>query len=76
MKALDIISIVLLLIGGITWGIVGIFDFNFIEYFFQMGSEFHISRHPSVISRIIYILVGASAVYQICQRKAIVNRMK
>lgn len=74
MKALDIISAVLLIVGGLVWGLVGLFDFNLVEFFFKPAGEFR--HHPSVMGRIIYILVGASAVYQIVQRKAIIARLK
>lgn len=76
MKILDIVSAVLLIIGGLAWGIFGLFEFNFVEFFFKSSEEFHVHHHPSVIARIIYILVGASAVYQIIQRKGMIARWK
>lgn len=76
MKPLDIISAVLLLFGGVLWGLIGFFEFNIIEFLFQPGDGLHIYHHPSFISRILYILIGASAVYQIVQRKAIIDRIK
>jgi uncharacterized membrane protein YuzA (DUF378 family) len=56
MKVLDFIVVILLIIGGLNWGLVGIFDFDLVEFIFgQM----------SIITRIIYILVAISAIYQI-----------
>ncbi len=55
MKVLDVIVAILLVIGGLNWGLVGIFGFDLVAAIFgQM----------SVLSRIVYILVGISALYQ------------
>ncbi len=51
---LDIIALILVLIGGLNWGLVGAFQFNLIDSIFGGGS---------VVSAIIYILVGISAIY-------------
>jgi uncharacterized membrane protein YuzA (DUF378 family) len=56
MKAIDVIAAILLIIGGLNWGLVGIFDWNLVSAIFGAGS---------VIARIIYILVGLSAIWQI-----------
>jgi len=61
MKVIDIIAIVLLLIGGLNWGLIGLFEFNFVEA---------ILGHFPVIVRIIYALVGLSAVYKIIAWKS------
>lgn len=54
--ALDWIAYVLTIIGGINWGLIGFFEFNLVDEIFGVGST---------ISRIIYSLVGLSAVYLI-----------
>ncbi len=56
MKTLDVICAVLLAIGGINWGLVGFFDFNQISTIF--------AEIPA-IARVIYALVGLSALYEI-----------
>ena len=56
MKVIDTIALVLIIIGAINWGLVGIFNFNLVYAIF--GSM-------SVISRIIYILVGISGLWAI-----------
>ncbi len=56
MKTLDVIAAILVIIGGLNWGLVGIFDFNLVGAIFGA---------MSALSRIIYILVGLSALYQI-----------
>ena len=54
MKLLHVITFLLLVIGGFNWGLVGLFNYNLVASLF--------SGVPS-IEQLIYILVGASAVY-------------
>jgi uncharacterized membrane protein YuzA (DUF378 family) len=56
LNAFDWIALVLLIIGGINWGLVGLFNFDLVATIF--GSM------PTV-SRAIYILVGLAALYTI-----------
>jgi uncharacterized membrane protein YuzA (DUF378 family) len=53
MKVLDVIVTVLLLIGGINWGLVGFLGFNMLF------------GEATAITRVIYALVGLSALYEI-----------
>jgi uncharacterized membrane protein YuzA (DUF378 family) len=64
LHALDWIVIVLMIIGGLNWGILGIFDVNVVASIFGEG----------IISRIIYILVGISAVYLAILSMSLVKR--
>ena len=52
-----IISLVLAIIGGLNWFVVGIADFNFISWVF--------SGNLYVIARIIYVLVGLASLWLI-----------
>ena len=55
MKTLDVTVAILLVVGGLNWGLVGLFGFDLVAALFgQM----------SVMSRIVYVLVGLAAVYQ------------
>jgi uncharacterized protein len=54
MKTTDIIAAVLLIVGGLNWGLVGLFNFDLVAAVF--GSM-------SVISVIVYSLVAVSAIY-------------
>lgn len=54
MKALDAIALILVVIGGINWGLVGLFDYNLVDALFGTGSA---------LSRIIYVIVGIAAIY-------------
>ncbi len=56
MKTIDTIALILIIIGAINWGLVGIFNFNLVDAIFGV---------MSVISRIIYILVGISGLWAI-----------
>ncbi len=56
MKIIDKIALVLVIIGAIVWGIIGIFNFNVVDALFGAGS---------IISRIIYTLVGISGLWAI-----------
>lgn len=47
-------ALALVIIGGINWGLVGFFDYNLVDALF--GAD-------SALSRIVYALVGISAVY-------------
>ena len=56
MKIVDKIALVLIIIGAVNWGLVGIFNFNLVDAIFGT---------MSVISRIIYTLVGVSGLWGI-----------
>ncbi|HEX2578782.1 MAG TPA: DUF378 domain-containing protein [Rhabdochlamydiaceae bacterium] len=61
MKKLNVISAILLWIGGINWGLIGAADFNLLGLIFG---------GMPVLLRIIFILVGLAAVQQIFHCKA------
>ena len=56
-KGMHMITFILLVIGGLNWGLVGLFNFNVVEI---LGSG---------IARIVYILVGLSAIYILATHK-------
>ncbi len=65
LKIFDCLVGALLIIGGLNWGLVGFFDFNLVAM---------ILGEMSVLSRIVYALVGMAAVYDIITIKAIWKR--
>lgn len=65
MKQLDVAAAVLLVVGGLNWGLVGTTSFDLVASLFGP---------MSLLSRIVYTLVGLSAVYQALQWKAIQRR--
>ena len=56
MSALNIVTLVLLIVGGLNWGLVGFADFDLVAALFG---------EMSPLSRIVYVLVGISALWQI-----------
>ena len=65
MKTLDTLFAILLVIGGLNWGLVGLFSFDLVKA---------ILGDMTLLSRLVYIVVGLSAVYQGLQWKAIQRR--
>jgi hypothetical protein len=53
LNALDWIALVLVIVGGLNWGLVGLLNFNLVTAIFGENS----------IADIIFVLVGISAVY-------------
>jgi uncharacterized membrane protein YuzA (DUF378 family) len=56
MKFINILSLVLVIVGGLNWGLVALLDFDLVAAIFGAGS---------MPSRLVYILVGLSAAWQI-----------
>jgi len=56
MKTVTLVAVVLLIVGGLNWGLVGAFDFNLVDTLFGEGS---------VWARIVYVLVGLAAVWKL-----------
>lgn len=65
MKNLDLVSTILLVVGGLNWGLVGAANFDLVAAIF--GSM-------SPLSRIVYVLVGLAALYRILQWKSMDRR--
>ena len=53
MKAIKIISLILVIVGGLNWGLVGIADFDLVATIFG---------DMSTVSRVVYSLVGLGAI--------------
>jgi uncharacterized protein len=54
--ALDKVVYLLLVVGGLNWGLVGAFEFNLVDTIFGEGSA---------LSRVVYVVVGLAALYGI-----------
>ncbi|NBD27206.1 DUF378 domain-containing protein [Paenibacillus glycinis] len=57
MKVLNIISLIILILGGLNWLIVGLFEYDVVSEIFD-GSD-------SVGAKIVYIIVGLAALYSL-----------
>lgn len=66
MKKFDIFVYFLLAIAGVNWGLVGLFDFNLVEFLFR----------SSRIDTVVYVAIGIAGVYQIFGWKAICGRCR
>jgi len=56
LNALDWIALILVIVGGLNWGLVGIFGFDLVAWIFAS---------IYVVARIVYILVALAAIYMI-----------
>ena len=55
MKVIDTITLILVIVGALNWGLVGLFRFDLVAYLF--GGQ------TATVSRIVYTLVGIAAVW-------------
>ena len=69
MKKLDLIAVALLIVGGLNWGLVAIARFDLVAA--VSGLDF---GETNTLTRIVYGLVGLSAVYVVAQLRAIARR--
>ena len=69
MKKLDVLAAVLVIVGGLNWGLVALAEFDLVATL--VGLEF---GETNAVSRIVYGLVGLAAAYQIAQQAAIRRR--
>jgi uncharacterized protein len=68
-KKLDTLALVLTSVGGLNWGLVGLFRFDLVAAIFG-GMEF---GETNLGSRVVYTLVGLSAVYLLGRVRALVG---
>ena len=69
MRKLDTLALVLTIVGGLNWGLVGLFRFDLVAAIFG-GMEF---GETNLASRIIYTAVGLSAVYLLSRIRAFIG---
>jgi uncharacterized membrane protein YuzA (DUF378 family) len=65
MKTIDVVAAVLLVVGGLNWGLVGATGFDLVATLFG---------DMSAPSRIVYVLVGLAGLYQAMQFRGIQRR--
>jgi hypothetical protein len=58
MKTFELVAMILLLIGGINWGLVGAFNYNLVTTLLGDGTT---------MSRAVYAIVGLCALYEAFQ---------
>lgn len=64
MKTINIIALTLVIIGALNWLLVGLFNYNLVDAIFGT---------MSIVSRIIYILVGIAGIVSICIYRKLVD---
>lgn len=69
MKKLDVIAAALVIVGALNWGLVGAFRFDLVAAIFGMRFG-----ETSVLSSLVYGLVGLSGIYQALTWKSIQRR--
>ena len=69
MRKLDTLALVITIVGGLNWGLVGLFRFDLVAAIFG-GMEF---GETNLASRIIYAAVGLSAVYLLSRIRAFIG---
>ena len=69
MKKLDVIAAMLLIVGGLNWGLVALARFDLVAAVF--GLDF---GETNPVTRLVYGLVGLSAVYLATQLRALPRR--
>lgn len=57
-KTLDLVSLALVIVGGLNWALVGVLNFDLVATIFG---------DMSIVSRVVYTLVGISAIYLLTQ---------
>jgi uncharacterized protein len=68
MRKLNALAAILTIVGGLNWGLVGLFKFDLVAAVF--GMQF---GEVNLASRIVYTLVGLSALYLATQAPALVR---
>ena len=71
MKKLDVIATVLVVVGGLNWGLVAIARFDLVAAL--VGLDF---GETNAVSRVVYGLVGLAAAYQIVALAGIWRRSR
>ena len=70
MKNLDVLTAVLLVVGGLNWGLVAFANFDLVAFITGAGGF----GGENALGAVVYALVGASAIYQLLLWSSIRNR--
>ncbi len=68
MKTVDVIAAVLLVVGGLNWGLWGVLEFDLVATL--------LGGNTALLAKVVYALVGLAAVYQAVSVRAIQRRWK
>ena len=59
LNVLDWVALALVIVGGLNWALVGLFNFDLVSYIFWQ------TLNIEMLARAVYVLVGVSALYLI-----------
>lgn len=65
MRSIDVLTMVLVLAGALNWGLVGLFHFDLVAAL--LGDA-------TLLSRLVYTVIGAAGLFQVLQWKAVQQR--
>jgi uncharacterized protein len=68
MRKLNALAAILTIVGGLNWGLVGLFKFDLVVAVF--GMQF---GEVNIASRVVYALVGLSAAYLASQLRTLIR---
>jgi uncharacterized protein len=71
MKAIDIVALILLVVGGLNWGLVALFNFDLVATITGAGGF----GNKNVLGAVIYGLVGAAAIYTALTLRSLQRRV-
>jgi uncharacterized membrane protein YuzA (DUF378 family) len=69
MRKLNALATILTIVGGLNWGLVGLFKFDLVAAVFG-GMQF---GEVNIASRVVYALVGLSAAYLASQLRTLIG---
>lgn len=65
MKVLDVITALLVIVGGLNWGLMGAIRFDLVAAIFGEMTR---------VSQVVYTIIGVSAIYQLFEWRAVRRR--
>jgi len=68
MRKLNALAAILTIVGGLNWGLVGLFKFDLVAAVF--GMQF---GEVNIASRVVYTIVGLSAAYLASQLRTLIG---
>jgi uncharacterized protein len=69
MRKLNALAAILTIVGGLNWGLVGLFKFDLVAAVFG-GMQF---GEVNIASRVVYTIVGLSAAYLASQLRTLIR---
>lgn len=65
MKTMNVVTLILVIVGAVNWGLVGLFQFDLVAALF--GGQ------AAILARLVYIVVAAAGLYQLVPLASALN---